>query len=175
MLLESQINKFKNVSDDFRSVYEKYYHVILRHTAYITGSIQTAEDLTQEAFIKLYNSPPQHSNIIAWLSMVANNLAYNHIRNENLRKSKDTIVYEGESDKVISIEDAAIKNYDIRLTKKILDSLNERDRICLLMKFSGYKYDEIAEVIQVEKSSVGTILARAQAKFKEKYVKGGTI
>lgn len=174
MSMESQINGFKNVSDNFRLIYEKYYNVILRHTAYITGSIQTAEDLTQEAFIKLYNAPPQHSNIVAWLSTVANNLAYNHIRNESSRKSKEPVIYEGESDKVISIEDAAIMNYDIRQTKKILDSLPERDRVCLLMKFSGYKYDEIAEVIKVEKSSVGTILARAQAKFKEKYVKGGT-
>jgi RNA polymerase sigma factor (sigma-70 family) len=171
--MESQIDRFKNVSDNFRISYEKYYNVILRQTAYITGSIQTAEDLTQEAFIKLYNAPPQHSNIIAWLSMVANNLAYNHVRNENSRKSKEPVIYEGESDKVISIEDTAIMSYDIRQTKRILDSLSERDRICLLMKFSGYKYDEIAEVIKVEKSSVGTILARAQAKFKEKYVKGG--
>lgn len=172
MSMKDQINRFKNVSDDFRLIYEKYYRVILRHTAYITGSIQTAEDLTQEVFIKLYNAPPQHSNIAAWLSMVANNLAYNHIRNEKSRKSKEPVVYEGESDKVISIEDAAIMNYDIRQTKKVLDSMPERDRICLLMKFSGYKYDEIAEVIKVEKSSVGTILARAQAKFKEKYLKG---
>jgi DNA-directed RNA polymerase specialized sigma24 family protein len=43
--------------------------------------------------------------------------------------------------------------------------------MCLLLKFSGYKYNEIAEVIGVESSSVGTILARAQAKFKEKYQK----
>jgi len=52
-----------------------------------------------------------------------------------------------------------------------LNSMEFRDRICLLLKFSGYKYSEIAEVLEVEISSVGTIIFRAQAKFKQKFSK----
>jgi RNA polymerase sigma factor (sigma-70 family) len=163
----------KLISTEFKAAYEKYYSIILRHTAYITGNIQTAEDLTQETFIRFYNAPPKHDNTGAWLSKVANNLAYNFLRDEKTRKNKEPVISESESDKVISIEDVAIKSQEIRLTKKILDLLPERDKMCLLLKFSGYKYDEIAEVIGVEKSSVGTILARSQAKFREKYINGG--
>jgi RNA polymerase sigma factor (sigma-70 family) len=163
--------KEKNNQANFDTVYEQYYPIILKHIAYLTGSIQTAEDLAQEAFIRLYNSPPTHSNTIAWLSKVSNNLAYNYLRDEKNKRKKDPVLSEDEADKVISIEDRVIKNAEIRLTKKVLDCLPVRDRMCLLLKFSGYKYNEIAEVIGVESSSVGTILARAQAKFKEKYQK----
>jgi len=41
----------------------------------------------------------------------------------------------------------------------------------LLLKFSGYKYSEIAETIKIDKNSVGTVISRAQAKFKENYLK----
>ena len=168
---QSENSDVINKVPDFDTAYAKYYPVILKHAAYITGSIQAAEDIAQEAFAKLYKAPPEHSNTAAWLSRVTSNLAYNHIRDEKGRKSKEPELSEDEADKVISIEDRAIRNQEVRLIQKILGNLPSRDRMCLLLKFSGYKYDEIAEIIEVEKSSVGTILARAQAKFKERYLK----
>ncbi len=160
--------KYRENSDlGFNQYYKDYYTVIYKHTSYLTGNIQAAEDITQEVFIKLYNNPPKHSNVIAWLSKIASNLSYNYLRDEKRKKGKEKVLLE--DNKIISIEDAAIKNQEIRLIRKILDGLPERDRICLLLKFSGYKYNEISEIIGVEKSSVGTILARSQKKFMVKY------
>jgi RNA polymerase sigma factor (sigma-70 family) len=155
---------------DFVTAYREYYPVVLRHAAYLTGSVQAAEDIVQEAFAKLYKAPPAHGNTIAWLSRVTSNLAYNHIRDEKGRKGKEPVLAEDDAEKVISIEERAIRNQEVRLVRKVLSGLPARDRMCLLLKFSGYRYDEISEIIEVEKSSVGTILARAQAKFKERYV-----
>lgn len=157
--------------DEFDLNYAKYYNQVFKHTVFLTGSVQAAEDITQEAFIKLYNSPPDHSNTIAWLTRVATNMAYNYLRDEKVKKNKEPLVSEDDASKVISIEDVVIKNHEIRLIRKVLNSMDTRDRICLLLKFSGYKYSEIAEVIGAEAASVGTILSRAQAKFKQKFSK----
>lgn len=156
---------------NFHDIYQTYYKVVFKHTAYITGNLQAAEDLTQEAFIKLYGNPPAHDNVGAWLCRVASNLAYNYLRDEKVKKKKEPAVSEMDVDKVISIEDIAIRNQEVRLTRRILNTLAERDRMCLLLKFSGYKYHEIAEIIGVDKASIGTILARSQAKFMERYLK----
>ncbi|MGE5328503.1 MAG: sigma-70 family RNA polymerase sigma factor [Deltaproteobacteria bacterium] len=156
---------------NFDSDYAKYYNQVFKHTAFLTGNIQAAEDITQETFIKLYNSPPSHSNTIAWLTTVATNLVYNYLRNEKVKKNKEPSVYENDANKVISIEDTAIRNHEIRLIRKVLSSMEPRDRLCLLLKFSGYKYSEIAEIIEVEASSVGTIISRSQSKFKQKFSK----
>lgn len=104
---------------------------------------------------------------------MATNLAYNYIRDQKTRRSKEPVLEENAPSNVISIEDIAIKDSEVRLTRKILNSLNHRDRICLLLKFSGYKYNEIAEIAGIEKASVGKILSRAQEKFKELYLKEG--
>jgi RNA polymerase sigma factor (sigma-70 family) len=164
-----QYGKLNN--DDFKKAYESYYSIIFKHTVYITGCTQAAEDITQETFIKYYSSPPIHSNVIAWLTTVSSNLSYNYIRNEKTKQKKEPDIVEDGFGNVISIEDVAIRNHEIRLTRKILKCLPPRDRMCLLLKFSGYKYTEIAEVIGMDFASIGTTLARAQAKFKESYLK----
>ena len=161
----------ENMSMDFDGLYKEYYIKVYRHIFYLTGNAQAAEDISQEVFMKLYKNPPGHTNVAAWLFKVANNLAYNHLRDEKARGAKEPAVSISEEDKVISIEDIAIRNQEIREIRKALALLPERDMMCLLLKFSGYRYNEIAEVIGVEKTSVGTILARSQAKFMEKFMK----
>lgn len=167
------INYFKKKKDEqkFKTTYEEYYDTIFRRISYLTGDTHAAEDLTQEVFIKLYNSPPDHKNIAAWLNKVSTNISYNYMRNKKIHEAKNEIIYEEEIGNVVSIEEAAINNYEVDLTRKALNMLSPRDRMCLLLKFSGYKYSEIAEVIRVDKNSVGTLISRAQAKFKENYLK----
>ncbi len=149
---------------DFDALFQENYPKVLRHIAYLTGDLQAAEDISQEVFSRLYKNPPEHGNVSAWLFKVANNLAYNHLRDEKARSAKESALSVGEEDKVI-------RNQEIRQIKKALDALSERDRMCLLLKFSGYRYSEIAEAIGVEKTSVGAILARCQARFAEKFRK----
>lgn len=47
--------------------------------------------------------------------------------------------------------------------------MNERDRTILLMKFSGFQYKEIADVLHIDISSIGTLLVRAKQKFRKMY------
>ena len=88
-----------------------------------------------------------------------------------LRKAKEPAITEYETDNVISIEEAAIKNIEVRRARKILSKLTARDRLCLMLKFSGYQYTEIAAIIAVQSTSVGKIISRAQEKFKRLYEK----
>jgi RNA polymerase sigma factor (sigma-70 family) len=51
--------------------------------------------------------------------------------------------------------------------RRALDQLAARDREMLLMRYEGFSYKEIADVVNVAASSVGTLLARAEARFVE--------
>lgn len=166
------ISYFKKKKDEqsFKTAYEQYYDTIFKRISYLTGDIHAAEDLSQEVFMKLLNSPPEHDNIGAWLNKVSTNISYNYIRDKKIHENKNKVIYEKEMGNVVSIEEVAINNCEVDLTKKVLNMLSPRDRMCLLLKFSGYKYSEIAEVIGVDKNSVGTLISRSQAKFKENYL-----
>lgn len=167
------ISYFKKKKEDqnFKNAYEEFYDTTFRRISYLTGDMHAAEDLTQEVFMKLYNSPPDHDNIAAWLNKVSTNISYNYMRDRKIHEGKNEVIYEKEMDNVVSIEEVAINNCEVGLTRKVLNMLLPRDRMCLLLKYSGYKYSEIAEVIGVDKNSVGTLISRSQAKFKENYLK----
>ena len=65
-----------------------------------------------------------------------------------------------------STVEAALESADAR---RALEALAERDRQALLMKEEGLGYGEIAEVLGIEKSSVGTTLSRARRRLAETY------
>jgi len=157
---------------NFREYFERHYPAVCRQLIRLLGSRAAAEDVAQETFIKLYQSPPREpSNLGGWLARVATNLAYNHLRSENSRRRREagaglfTTVEAGPEEALVRSEEAA-------LTRRVLELLPERDRACLLLKFSGMSYAAIARVTGVKESSVGTVLARARARFKAEYLKG---
>lgn len=153
-----------NDNDLFQKYFEQYYTRVLKHVMLLTGSRQVSEDIVQETFVKLYQKPPSHSNVGGWLMKVSTNLAYNHIRRE--KKIKSAANVQMGPDNVVSIEDAAIRNTEVRQVRSILDKLGPRDRMCLILKFSGYKYGEIAEITGIRLTTVGKVISRAVAKFK---------
>jgi len=157
--------------DNFKQIFDQYYLSLCRHLALILGNYGLAEDLAQETFMKLLQSPPSIlTNVGGWLTRVGTNLAYNYLRSEKSRQNREAKVEAWRSSKIVFFDEAVSRNQEIKDVQQTLAKLTPRDRICLVLKFSGYNYAEIAEVIEVKKSSVGTILARAQAKFREAYL-----
>ncbi|AGL01766.1 RNA polymerase sigma factor SigX [Desulfoscipio gibsoniae] len=154
----------------YQETYNRYYPAVCRQLTFMLGSRAVAEEITQETFLRLYCTPPrQYENIGGWLSKVAANLAYNYLRSEKSRLRREEKI-KGHGFTVVSSEESALQNEESSMVRHALQSLPERDRLCLLMKHSGFSYEEIAEAIGVKKSSVGTIIARAQAKFKRVYL-----
>lgn len=171
--------KQKTKQHAFEGLYQSYYHSIVRRIAYLISDVHVAEELTQDVFIKLYEQPPQHENIGAWLNTVAARTAYNYLRDDKSHRQKELEHYQPMSLLEISAEDAAIQNDEAKATHQALELLSVRDRTCLLMKHSGYKYAEIAECLELDILAVGTIISRAQSKFKahfeRQYEKGGSL
>jgi RNA polymerase sigma factor (sigma-70 family) len=167
---KNKIISKSNEYDKFNYYWENYKDIIFKKVVYITGNKEVAEDITQDVYIKLLNKPPIHKEIKAWLLRVAINLSYNFLRSKKIQINKKSDLANLDEN-IISIEDVAIKNYEIRKIKKILETLKPKEKMCLLLKFSGYSYTEISETLDIKKNSVGQNIARAQKKFSEKYKK----
>ena len=154
---------------EFEALFQSYYILVYRRLYYLLGERAAAEDLTQEAFLKLHHRPPREkNNLSGWLLRVATNLAYNHLRGEERRRCRE----EGQCREeigVIPLEEAVMRSQEARLVHQCLSKMPPRDRVCLLLKNDGYSYAEIASVIAVDKHSVGTILARARRQFAGLY------
>ncbi|TYP56718.1 RNA polymerase sigma factor SigX [Thermosediminibacter litoriperuensis] len=155
---------------DYVEVFTNYYSKVYKQLLYILNDPFLAEDLAQEVFLKFYRNPPEKEECIgAWLFQVAKNVAYNHIRDENNRIHREIKAYLLRGKEVISPPQAQEEQIYVR---QVLKRMDERDRTILILKLSGYSYEEIAGVLGVKKTSVGTLIARAQRRFKELYEKG---
>lgn len=132
-----------------------------------------AEDLAQEVFMKYYHLENQEIEFLgAWFSKVATHIALNHVRGENRRMQREENVYK-EIDEIFYMEDDFIRNEEIKKVKETLSVLNENQKNCLLLKFSGYSYDEIHQITNIPKNNISQYIARGKEKFKEIYEKEG--
>jgi RNA polymerase sigma factor (sigma-70 family) len=153
---------------DFKELFRANYPTVLRHAVFLTGNRALAEDVAQETFIKLYERPPREfTNLSGWLLTVATNIAYNNLRSEKSRKRREEA--EIPVDEVFDQDLEGL--VDAERVRELLAKLDDRDRTCLVLKFSGFSYEEIAQIVGINKSSVGKVIARALEKFKKVYEK----
>ena len=161
------------VSDDispmlkarFEQAYSAHAQTVRRHLTYLTGDNAIAEDLTQETFGKFYErqlaeDSDELLNPQAWLLTVASNLAYNHFRSEGRRGAREAAA---------DVPARGPDVDDLLDVRRVLAELDQRDRMVLMLRHSGFSYAEVADAVGIAPTSVGTILARAQRRFREAY------
>ncbi len=152
----------------FRDIYKENYRRVCRAVYFLAGP--DSEDIAQEAFIKLYDAPPKNmDNLAAWVTRVAVNLAKNRIRSDCARRRRESVTL---TEDVVHAEEAAAAHMERQEVREALAKLGRRDADVLVLKYSGYSYEEISKVLKINKSSVGTIIARAQAKFRSLFEGG---
>lgn len=169
----------------FEEIVKIYEQQIYSFVFRMVGNKSDAEDLTQEAFLRLYLHIDEYNpdkNFEAWLYTITRRIVYDWLRKK--KSSRETFVLDdpnSNSSKVLS-QDGSEKN--IKRTEedisKIIDienalshlSPNYRE-VLLLFYWEGYSYAEISEIIDVPLNTVKTLIRRAKVSIKDIYYRGG--
>jgi RNA polymerase sigma-70 factor (ECF subfamily) len=157
--------------EQFATLFDAHFHRIYRYLDRLSGDAELASDLTQEAFVRLYQRGSLPNSAPAWLITVALNLFRNE-RSTRARRRRLLIPVRqdaAQADSAPSAEDAAIAGELRRRVRAAIDGLPERDRSLLLLRMESYSYHEIAQALKLNEASVGTLLARARRAFREAY------
>jgi len=167
-VLSVEKERFLNAKD-YKNIFEKHYTGVFHLLTCFLSNRATAEDLAQETFLKFYLTPPRElDNVEGWLTRVAKNLAYNHLHRERSRAKRESQM---DLPRKTELENRLLEEEENAIIGRSLNSLIDRDRICLTLRLTGMNYAEIAQAIDVKETSVGTILARAKERFKREYLK----
>ena len=132
------------------------------------GNKDSAGDVAQDVFMKLYRKQMQNDEIRdteSWLFVVARNLCLNTIRDS---KKFDRL------DEVDNIQDNSTNPANEKLIqlRRALLSLNPQYREAIILKeYHGFSYGEIAEIIDSTIPAVRSILYRARVELREAYNK----
>jgi RNA polymerase sigma-70 factor (ECF subfamily) len=158
--------------ESFESIFLHHWSVIYAVLFRLVGTREEAEDLAQEVFLRLYRKPlstGRANNVGGWLYRVATNLGYNALRGRRRRDNRELRATADTASAVLPIDQilAAEEREEVR---RALADLGERQQACLVLRHQGFSYAEIAEALDVSPTSVGTLLARAEAEFRRRYL-----
>ncbi|MGW6193158.1 RNA polymerase sigma factor SigX [Bacillus cereus] len=166
----------RNVSDiTFEELFKQNYVYVVKQILWIIKEQTIAEELAQEVFLQLYRTDwKEVENLRGWLIKSSTYVAYNYIRSEKRHQARvDKEIQYQEIQNDSSLDDQWIRKEEITKVQIVLRKMKEQDRTILLMKFSGFQYKEIAQVLQIDVSSIGTLLVRAKLKFRKIYEQMG--
>lgn len=155
---------------DFEETFHSQYPRIARVIARLVQDPGRAEELAVEVFWKLLDKPnAQGPQVAGWLYRTGVRMGL-----DELRKRKRQTRYEGESRLSRpnpTPEQIYSENEKQRRVQGVLAKLSEREAGLLLGFSAGWSYQEIAEGLDLNPGSVGTLLRRAKEAFRKEYVK----
>ena len=142
-----------------------YYGKIYQYISFHVESQETAEDLTQETFLKMVKNLPSFvplASFSAWLHRIAHNTMVDYLRmaRETEQLNEDELEA-GEGAFARTEADAALQT--------LLDGLPEIQRECILLRYmNDLKYQEIADVLKLPVSTVKSHVRRGLAVMKKR-------
>ncbi len=172
-----------NASDPltFDEIYEKYSAKVLTIAYRFTRDEQTARDISQEVFMKIYESLSSYegkSQVFTWIYRITVNHVINHLRKE--RRHRWLSLLEQPVNGLISARTATastsesphkiLEQKERRLVvQSAIDSLPVSCRIPLVLHWSeGMSYQEIADALNVSLGAVEQRIHRAKKKLVSK-------
>lgn len=159
---------------DFGQVFRSHYARVVGVLCRIVGDPTQAEELASEAFWRLYRQTPEpDGHVGGWLYRTATRLGIDSLRARARRER-----YERDAGRIFlgarSIEDPleeTLRMERCRQVRGVLASLKPAHARILVLRASGFSYEELAGILGVKRGSVGTMLNRAEAEFRKRYLR----
>ena len=163
----------------FNELYGRYHDKLVHFIARKTGDRDRAEDLVQEAFIRVYRHLhrfDQSKKFSTWVYTIASNLAKNELRNRSRNPLVlfQTIKKNWDADhRPLQFEDTQSRPDDLyrkrhlrELVEATVAQLPEHHRaVFVLRELEGKSYEEIAEITGCNLGTVKSRLNRARNSF----------
>jgi RNA polymerase sigma-70 factor, ECF subfamily len=164
----------------FTAILERHQRRIFNFVYRMVGDRTTAEDVTQEVFLKAYEALPRFRKAAAFSTWLFR-IAHNHCLNVLKERRREVVMgrpADGSADAnpVPQIVDPSASAEEVleqrELQALVHDKLNELTpdyrAILVLRDVQGLSYEEIAAALEIELGTVRSRLHRARGELKEK-------
>jgi RNA polymerase sigma-70 factor, ECF subfamily len=169
--------------DAFEELVRRYQRPIAAYVYRMVGDYEAALDLTQEVFIKVYNSLVRYRSefkFSTWIYKIAHNSAVDHLRRYSNRTQALTNEFEGEQydlpleSRRLSPEQESEKAERRAEIESVVRGLPTAYRELVLLRHShDMSYDEIAEVTGLPLGTVKNRLFRARETMRQQFIQRG--
>ncbi len=159
----------------FTEIVEHYQMPIGRYIYRMTGDYEVTKDLVQDTFIKAYKSilkTDSELSFKAWLYRIAANNALQYHR----RKRLISFIPFGDSEKHSTLKTTPSHIEDKLMIEEVMLKISPDQRTCLILHFvEGFRYREIADILNIKEDAVRKRIARGSKEFKRLYSEAGGV
>ena len=169
--------------DGFEELVRRYQRPIAAYVYRMVGDYDAALDLTQEVFIKIYNSLARYRSeykFSTWIYKIAHNASVDHLRRSATREQAITSDVDGEERElpVMSLRpspeqesEREERRAEIERVVRLLPAVYKE--LIILRHQHDLSYDEIAEVTNLPLGTVKNRLFRAREMMRQQFVDRG--
>jgi RNA polymerase sigma-70 factor (ECF subfamily) len=157
---ESQLNL------EVVTLYQAHAEALLRYALAVCGDSELAQDAVQEAFLRYYiafRTCTIQGDSKSWLYSTTRNYILDRLKEYYVRNSRSL-----NAAAHIAEEAAALETQ--LLLREIDDAahglLSPREMECLQLRNDGLRYQDIADLLEIETATVGVLLGRALKKLR---------
>src|SRR5215204_286776 len=167
----------------FEELVRRYQRPISAYVYRMVGNYESALDLTQEIFIKVYNSLRRYRaefKFSTWIYKIAHNSAVDHLRRNSTREQSLVLGAEGdqydlplESGRLSPEQESERKERRVEI-ELVVRSLPANYRELIILRHSqDLSYEEIVEVTGLPLGTVKNRLFRAREMMRQQFVEKG--
>jgi RNA polymerase sigma-70 factor (ECF subfamily) len=170
-------------SDCFDELVKRYHRPIASFIFRMIGNRETALDLTQEVFIKVYGSLDRYKpefKFSTWIYKIASNTAIDHLRKSSVSTAPLYLVNDEEEfelpipSRSLSPERALERRERAAQIEEVISQLPPRYReLIVLRHVSELGYEEIADVTGLPLGTVKNRIFRAREAMRKHLVRLG--
>ncbi len=154
----------KGSKEEVQALIERVDRRLFRFCLFLTGNLQEARDLSQEAYVRLLekkDTVEDPNQFLSWLFQTTKHLFLNHLRSPKNRPYADIQELPG----LLALDSDKVSNFSLLET---LAELSPDDRLLFLMvNLEGCTYEETATVLGNSVPSVRARLFRIRKAMKE--------
>ncbi len=147
-------------SAEFRALYEERREPMIRVARLLTGSHEIAEEIVQEAFIRLHGAWARAENPPAFLHRIVVNLAKNHLRRAGLERDRTPR---------LRVDQAVATNPELDEMWAALETLPSKYRLALVLRYyEDLSVDQIAHAMGVRPGTAKSLIHRGLAQLEKR-------
>jgi RNA polymerase sigma factor (sigma-70 family) len=159
-------------NERFVQLLEEHKRLLYKVASAYCANAEDRRDLVQEIVIQLWRSFPRYDDRLkfsTWMYRIGMNVAISFLRGEGRRGGRETVAL----DQIDIIDSAAADRVlgeagdDIRLLQQLVSRLDEMSRALIVLYLEGYSHAEIAEVLGISATNVGTRVNRIKNRLRE--------
>jgi RNA polymerase sigma factor (sigma-70 family) len=154
----------------FEGVIEQHKGILFKVARAYCPDEEDRQDLIQEMMIQIWQSIHKYNDqyeISTWLYRISLNVAISFYRKSSSRAKK----YTGLTEQMIEISaEEKLENVrQLNLLEQFISELKEIDKALMILYLEDKSHNEIAEILGMSVSNVGTKIGRIKDKLKAQF------